>query len=312
MLIKYLKDYFENGGSFDGPLLVKTCEKGVTSAGTNYLTINFQDISGNIVAKKWSIEVGDMETIVPGNVVRVIGDIFKYKGANQLKVGSVIRLNPNDYDINDFYVSCPLKDDQLKKEVEDLISKVQDEDLKKLVREVINENKEKYFTYPAAVSVHHSYRCGIVYHSLSIAKDAISIYQRYPQLNLDYLIVGSLLHDIGKIVEMNGITATSYTLRGNLEGHINIGASIVQQVGEKIKTPEDKLSIVVHIILSHHGKPEFGSPILPKTAEAYVIHLLDELDAKMFIIDAALKNVQVGEFSTKVAWLDNQAYLKTK
>ena len=145
MLIKYLKDYFENGGSFDGPLLVKTCEKGVTSAGTNYLTINFQDISGNIVAKKWSIEVGDMETIVPGNVVRVIGDIFKYKGANQLKVGSVIRLNPNDYDINDFYVSCPLKDDQLKKEVEDLISKVQDEDLKKLVREVINENKEKYF-----------------------------------------------------------------------------------------------------------------------------------------------------------------------
>lgn len=312
MLIKYLKDYLDEGGSFDGPLLVKTCDKSVASNGSNYLTVVLQDISGSITGKKWSIEVGDLDIIVPGSVIRVIGDVFKYKGANQLKIASVIKIGPNDYDPNDFYVRCPLSDQQIKDEINTLLNKVSDSDLKKLAIETIKENQEKYFSYPAAISVHHAYRCGIVYHSICIAKDAQLIASQYPQLNLDYLIVGALLHDIGKIVEMNGITATSYTLRGNLQGHISIGAFIVESVGERLKTPEDKLAVIVHMILSHHGSLEYGSPIVPKTAEALVLHMLDELDAKMFIIDAALKNVNVGEFSQRLPLLDSQAYLKTK
>lgn len=312
MLIRYLKDYLDDGGSFDGPLLVKTCDKSVASNGSSYLTVVLQDISGSITGKKWSIEVGDIEALTPGSIVRIIGDIFKYKGSNQLKIASVIKLGPNDYDINDFYVRCPLADQQIKDEINRLVNRISDDDLKNLLVETIKENQEKYFSYPAAISVHHAYRCGIVYHSLSIAKDAELIASQYPQLNLDYLIVGALLHDIGKIVEMNGINATSYTLRGNLQGHISIGASIVESVGEKIKTPEEKLAIVVHMILSHHGSLELGSPIVPKTAEALVLHMLDELDAKMFIIDAALKNIKVGEFSQRLPLLDGQAYLKTK
>ncbi len=312
MLDKYLKDYLDEGGKFSGPLLVKSVEKGVTSTGSNYLTINFQDISSSIVAKKWEIKDDDLDIIQPNNVILVSGNIFKYKGSNQLKVESVSKMEVSEIDMDDFLIGCPLSSKQLESKLYELISLVKDEELKKLVIQVINENKEKYMNYPAAISVHHAYKSGIVYHSICIAEASVFFAKQYPQLNLDYLIVGSLLHDIGKTVEMNGVIASSYTLQGNLEGHINIGANIVEEVGKRIQISEDKLAIVVHIILSHHGEPEYGSSILPKTPEAYLIHMLDDIDSKMFILNNALKSIEVGEFSQRIPFLEGRSFLKTK
>jgi 3'-5' exoribonuclease len=308
----YLKDIIEAGGAFDGPLLVKTCEKGVASNGSFYYNLTLQDITGSINGKKWSVEVGDDLVLAPGKVVRFTGTIIKYRNQPQFKIESVASMPEGSYDVGDFYLSCPISDEELYKDLDEMIEKIKDEDLKKLTKEAIKENEDKYMTYPAAVSVHHAYRCGIVYHSLSIAKDALAIGERYPYLNMDYLLCGALLHDIGKTREMSGVIASNYTFEGNLLGHISIGAQMVEEVGEKIGTPKDKLTVVVHMILSHHGQPDFGSPVVPQTPEAFVLHMLDDLDSKMYILETALRDVKVGEFSQRLPFLDNKAFLKTK
>ncbi len=308
----YIKDIIDTGGRFEGPLLIKTADKGIATNGVEYYNINFQDVTGTINGKKWTVEEGDVELLQPGTIINVSGNIFQYRGHPQLKVEEIYKANEDEYDAADFYLSCPMKDEELLIEVDDLINLIEDEDIKKLTKTVIEENNEKYMTYPAAVSVHHAYRCGIVYHSISICKMALDVCKNYPQLNKDYLVAGALIHDIGKTREMNGIMASSYTFEGNLLGHISIGASIIMETGDKINTPKDKVTILAHMILSHHGKPEYGSAVVPQTAEAYVLHILDDLDSKMNILDNALNSVEVGEFSQRIPYLDGKSFLKTK
>jgi 3'-5' exoribonuclease len=308
----YLKDIMEAGGNFEGPLLIKTCEKLVANNGTAYFNMTLQDITGSINAKKWSVETGDDLVIVPGKVAHFSGNIFKYRNAPQFKVETVAPMAEGTYDIGDFYMSCPISDEDLYKKVDEMVARIKDPDLSLLVTTCIKANEDKYMTYPAAVSVHHAYRCGIVYHSLSIAEDAILVCQRYPFLSEDYLLAGALLHDIGKTKEMSGVIANNYTLEGNLLGHISMGAQMVQEEGEKLKTPKEKLTVIVHMILSHHGQPDFGSPVVPQTPEAYVLHVLDDLDAKLYILETALKDVKEGDFSQRLPFFDNKAFLKTK
>ena len=310
--MKYIKDYLEEGGHFEGPLLVKTCEKGVANNGNEYLTIVFQDVTGSLYGKKWTVESDDLNILVPGKVVLVNGDIFKYKGHPQIKVEKIKHLEESQYDINDFYVSCPIKEEALYKELDEMIELIEDEDIKKLVRYVISKNEDKYMTYPAAVSVHHAYRCGIVYHSLSIARMACKVCELYKNLNRDYLVAGAILHDLGKTREMAGIIAPNYTFEGNMLGHISMGFTMVMEAGRAIGTPENKLTIIGHMILAHHGQFEFGSPVKPQTPEALVLHMLDDLDAKMNILENYLKDVPLGEFSQKIPFLDSKAFLKTK
>ena len=310
--MKYIKDYIEEGGHFEGPLLVKTCEKGVANNGNDYLTIVFQDVTGSLNGKKWTVESDDLTILTPGKVVFVYGDVFKYKGHPQIKVEKIHPLEENQYDIQDFYISCPIKEEALYKELDEMVALIEDSDLKELVKYVLSSNEEKYMTYPAAVSVHHAYRCGIVYHSLSIARMAIKVCEAYPILNRDYLIAGALLHDLGKTREMAGVIAPNYTFEGNMLGHISMGFTMVMEAGQKIGIPSEKLTVIGHMILAHHGQFEYGSPVKPQTPEALVLHMLDDLDAKMNILENFLKDTKVGEFSQKIPFLDNKAFLRTK
>lgn len=308
----YLKDIIDQGGPFDGPLLVKSCERGVASNSSAYLSLQLQDVTGLINAKKWSVEDGDMDIMIPGQVCRFEGSIFKYKGNPQLKIETVCKMEPGSFDPNDFYLSCPLSDDVVRDSARKVISLIQDEDLRLLTETVIKENEERYFTYPAAVTVHHAYRAGIVYHSLCIAKDALAICKNYPFLNQDYLLAGAMLHDIGKTKEMSGVLASNYTKEGNMLGHITMGAMIVEETGKRLNTPEDKLIIILHMILAHHGQPDFGSPVVPMTPEAYVLHVLDDMDAKLNILETSLKDVKIGDFSPRQTFVDGRPFLKTK
>ncbi len=310
---KLLKEYVnEGGGYFSSPLLVRSVDKGVASNGSNYLTVRLSDISMQIVAKKWTVSEEDLQILQPNTIVKIVGNIFEYRNSPQLKIEKVEHIDKSEYDLSDFYYTCPMKEDELKKEVESIIETIEDEEIATLVKRVIEATEGKYFTYPAAVSIHHSYKGGIAYHSLCMAKLADKVAELYPQVNRDYLIAGCLIHDVGKTVEMNGVVATNYSDIGNLEGHISIGAHIVSKVGDEIHIDERKLAYLVHIVLSHHGEYEYGSPVLPKTTEALLVHSIDEMDSRLNILEQLLNNVEKDSLSLKSPLFNNRAFFRTK
>ena len=134
----------------------------------------------------------------------------------------------------------------------------------------------------------------------------------YDNVNRDLLISGIILHDVGKTIELSGPIATKYTLEGKLIGHISIMVSEIREAGERLNINDEVAILLQHMILSHHGEKEFGSPVPPLTREAFLLHVIDDLDAKMIIIDKALDSVQPGEFTQRIMAMDGRAFYKPK
>lgn len=309
-----IKDLMDYEGQIDANFMVKSVEKGVAGNGKPYLNIIFQDNSGTIEAKKWEVLDSDLAIIVAGEIIGVKGNIMKYKGKPQMKIASVYQLNQALIDKSEFIQTAPLKKEQMIEEVKAFISQIKDSEIKAVIEGVLKDNWDAYISYPAAKSIHQAYEGGLLFHSLSVCKVGYAIVHLYPDLfDLDYVIAGTLMHDIGKVEEFNGSIGTYYTRIGKLESHIQIGAMIVNAKCKELKVSKEKTDLLTHIILSHHGIPEYGSPIVPKTPEAYLVHLADDTDAKCDIMRNVLKGVKPGEFSSKVVSMDGvELYKKTE
>jgi len=305
-----IKEILNYEGPVDMVFMVKQSTRAVSNNGSPYLSMTLQDVSGTIDAKMWQIEDSDLEIASPGNLIHVNGLVGTYKGHPQLKVNEISEVDMSSVDMRKYIPVAPRPLEEMEKELKDDISLIQDADLKKLTETIIKENYEAYTTYPAAVTVHHAYLGGLLYHSLSICSLAIKVQEHYPCLSLDYLVAGSLLHDIGKTRELSGPKAATYTDEGNLLGHISLGAIIVYQKGMELNIGKEKLDVITHMVLAHHGEPDFGSPKVPATPEAYVLHALDDLDAKMEIIRQAFENTEEGAFTPKIPWMENACYFK--
>lgn len=307
-----IKDFIDQEGPVQINLLVKSVVRGISTSGSPYLAITLQDKSGTIEARKWQIDENDEQLAVPGQVLLIDGVISTYKGHPQIRIDDMEPVDQKNISYEKLIPSSPTPIVEMKKKVKDYLELVKDDDLKKLTTKLIFDHEEDYFTFPAAVSVHHAFLGGLAYHSLNICNDAIKMAENYPLLNRDYLICGSLLHDIGKLLELSGYIATNYTLAGNLLGHLDIGSIILYNEGKKLNIDEEKLLTLSHIIVSHHGKPEFGAIKTPLTPEAYIIHSLDDIDAKMEILSQAFEQTLPGEFTKKIPWMDNLAFYKDK
>lgn len=307
-----IKDLIENSvNSFiDSILMVKSANKSLSSNGNYYYTIIFQDNSGILEGKKWNIDKSDDELLVNGAILRVSGQLVEFRDHMQLKVEEILPVDEKDINIDKFIPSAPCSIDIMKEDLKKYIDLIYDDEIKNVTKTIINQNFDAYISYPAAASIHHAYSHGLLFHSLSICKMAINVAKQYEFLNRDFLIAGSLLHDIGKIQELSGARATEYTEVGNLIGHISLGAMIVKDKCEELKIDKTKEDILVHMILSHHGSLEFGSPKVPMTAEAYALHALDELDAKLDVLRSAYKSTDPDSFTMKISWLDNVSFYK--
>ncbi len=313
MIKDIIQAYKENGGPVNGQLfMVKSVTKALDSKGSPYLNVLLQDSSGTLEAKKWAVDDVDLYVIVPGSVIRVEGLYQVFKGHPQLKISDVEGVNENEVDMSRFIPSAPYDLGKLKAKLVEYIGLISDDDLRNLTKAVIDDNYQDYTTYPAAVTVHHAYMGGLMYHSLSICAMAIKASDQYQYLKKDYLIAGSLLHDIGKVKELSGYKAVNYTEEGNLLGHIQIGAMMVYSKGKELHIDEEKLLVLTHMILAHHGKPEFGSAKVPMTAEAFVLHMMDELDSKLELLKNAYQGTEEGEFTQKIPWMDSQIFYKPK
>ena len=184
-----------------------------------------------------------------------------------------------------------------------------DSELKALVTELLNEYKEKLLYWPAAFRLHHAIRGGLLYHTLSILRMAQGVADIYPFIDRDLLFAGVILHDIAKTEEFDvaqtGI-ASGYSTDGNLVGHLVRGAMAVDRCGKKLGISENTLMLVEHMIISHHGEPEFGAAVRPMFLEAEILSSLDTLDAKIYEIEQACRAVEPGEFTPRQWALDNR------
>lgn len=278
----------------------------------NYLSITFQDDTGIIDAKLWNANEKQMTHLKDGCVVKGKGDIIKYGQNKQMKV---ISIDDISYDQNlqiQYLKTAPLDKDDMIKELYQYINKITNPKINQIVKYLYDQNIDKLKIYPAASKNHHEFVSGLAYHTLSMMKVGEVLIQVYPQLNKDLIYGGILLHDLGKTIELSGPVVPTYTIEGKLLGHISIASSMIKEAANELKIDGEEVILLQHMILSHHGKNEFGSPVLPQIREAEIISLIDNIDARMNMMDKVLETTEDGEFSRREFALENRMFYKPK
>ena len=306
--MKLIKDFTENE-KIDQLFLVNNVTKGITQKGSNYLNIILQDKSGTIEAKKWEIEENDEEIFKVGNIVHVEGDVLEYKSGLQLKVNKGNVAKEGDIDASLFVPSAPVTRQELQKSLFAYIDRIENKEVKRVVEEIVKNHFVAFSTYPAATKNHHEYVSGLMYHTVSMLRVADALSQIY-KVNTSFLFGGVILHDVGKTIELSGPILPKYTLEGKLLGHISIITSEINSTCEKFNVSNETKVLLEHMVLAHHGKYEFGSPVLPMTKEAELLHYIDDIDSKMMIIDKALAQVESGEFTNRQYALEDRSFYK--
>lgn len=307
-LIKELKE----GEHVSLQAIIGTATKGINASGSMYLNVELRDSSGQINAKKWDISEKDNEIFISGNIIEVVADVISYKDNLQLKILTAKGLSSDEVDITRFIKAPPIPKEELIVRFNKLVDSIKDEDCKKILDYFIDKYKDCYYDAPAAVSVHHEFASGLLMHSLSIAEIADFLASYYKDVNRDLLITAALLHDVGKLTELEGPGVYKYSLKGKLLGHISIMGGEIAEVGKLLNITSEVPLLLEHMILSHHGEREYGSPVLPLTREALLLSLIDSLDSKMLILDKAYEDVEKGDFTQKVMPLDGRIFYKAK
>lgn len=307
-----IKDFRDGTTVEDEKFLISTCTKGVSTSGQTYLNIILQDSSGNIEAKLWNATEEDILLFSPGNILLIDGTVLKFKDKLQLKIEAASYIDPDFEDLTLYVPTSDFSADELKKGFTELRNKVTDKELLSVLDDIYKRHFEEIFAYPAAVRNHHAYSRGLITHMISVAQIADFLGDHYTKVNKSLVIVGALLHDVGKIVEFSSPLIPKYTTEGNLIGHIQIGYFEVSQTCRKLNISEQNRLMLEHIILSHHGHHEFGSPVEPMTIEAMIVATADELDAKINFMQKTMDDMSEGEFSQRLFQLGDRQIYKPK
>lgn len=300
------------GDSIHQYLLIKSVSRSVASNGKPYLTLNLQDLSGEIEAKLWDVSREDEELYQPDLIVLVEGDITSYRGRSQLRLRQIrLAIESDPITKADLVPVAPVPVMEMMDKLTQYMFKMQNSVLQRLTRALVKKHQTAFFDYPAATKNHHEYMSGLAFHVISMLDLADAICKLYPDLDADLLYAGIILHDMGKVIELSGPTATAYTLEGTLLGHITIMVNEVAEAAKSLQLEEaEEVLILKHLILSHHHKGEWGSPKPPMVKEAEVLHMIDNLDAKMNMMTRALDKVQPGEFTDRLFAMDNRSFYK--
>lgn len=303
-------DKLKEGDRFSDLFLIKNVREGETRAGKPYLVLTVMDKSGEVSGPLWENVAALHKICVAGEVVRLTGTVQSYRETLQLRIDEISQLPQQEIDLDHFYPASPRNIDQMAGELQSLVRSIADPFLKKLLKQFFKKEQSwlQFQQAPAAKGIHHAYRGGLLEHSLSVAKVADFLAQHYDGVDRSLLLAGALLHDIGKLQELQMDSGlVDYTVRGRLKGHLVIGSEMVAQAAGKIRDfPDELLEQLQHLILSHHGRHEFGSPAVPMTVEAFILSFLDDLDAKMNITEQLRRKMDKAE----MGWTDYQRSLE--
>lgn len=275
----------------EGAFLVTEKRSLISKAGNRYLRVRLSDRTGEIEGRIWE-EVEERERLFQkGDLVVIKAEAVKYQGRLQLNILELRPCSEAEVEVGDFILPARRPPEEMLEELKGLAQRIEDRFLRRLVFSFLSDEAflKDFTKVPASKRLHHARHSGLLEHTLSVARLVERLRGHYPQVNWDLLMAGAILHDVGKVREMSYGLQPDYTSSGRLLGHVVMG---VEMVSERIAAiegfPEELAMLVKHLILSHHGRYEWGSPKRPKTVEAELLHHLDDLDAKVEGIMEAL------------------------
>ena len=260
--------------------------------GEPYLALTLSDRTGQVEAKMWDNVAGVLDGFEQDDFIKVKGLLNKYNGRYQITIHKLRRLEEHEVDPADYLPKCPRDIEELWRDLSGFVATLQNPHLKALIEAFMSDAEiaAAYKTAPAAKTLHHAYIGGLLDHVVSLFRLCDLAVRNYPQINRDLLLSGAFLHDIGKIHELAYGRSFAYTTRGQLLGHMVIELEMLHtKIAEVPGFPDGLKTLLEHLIISHHGQYEFGSPKLPMFPEALMLHYLDDLDSKMESMRAHLE-----------------------
>ncbi len=296
-------------GMCDGFVVLRKCEEKKTKNGSTYLDLIIGDKGGEMTAKLWDYS-GDSGIFEQDMVVKIRGTVEQYNGKDQFRVSQIRPVSDSDsYNLADLIPSSDIGGEMLFDMMINKVNAFKNDNLKRIVLEIVNEKKPLMVKYPAALRLHHAMLGGLMYHTMSIVKAAEALCTVYPGINRELLLAGAILHDVAKtweLAESKTGLAKGYTNEGELIGHLVKGAMLIDEAAKKLGIEGEEVTLLEHMVISHHGVPEFGAAVRPMFLEAIVLAKLDDLDATIFEVNAATAKVEAHSFTDRQWALDNR------
>ncbi len=306
------------GQTVDQVFLVRDKDLRTAKTGALYVVCTLCDRTGVLPARMWQASESIFNSIPVDGFVHVKGRAEDYKGSLQFIIDALRPYPADKVDLAEFTPVTEHDVDQMWADLLEILRDIKNKPLRMLIKKFVEDRQfvDAFKKSPAAMQMHNPFVGGLLEHTLAMARAAKALLPLYPKLNADLVLAGALLHDIGKTAELTSGPSINYTDRGRLVGHITIGAIWVSEKAAEIAEetsepfPQRTLDLLQHIILSHHGVHEYGSPKLPAIPEAFFIHYLDNLDAKMYMTTSAIENDPdtKATFTTFLRQLDTQVY----
>ncbi len=308
---------FANGRAFAATLVVKKLAVKTASNGNPFLSADLGDRTGSFGCTVFGDNPGfdALKAAGEGSVVRVEGKVDHYQGRLSPKLARIAVVPEAELGapgmIENLVEVAPEDGAALWAEFNTFIEAIGHAELRATVRGVFDEIGESFRWAPAAVAMHHAYRHGLLEHTTHMARAARALLPLYPEVDADLTMAGILLHDTGKTIEYEGTLATKRSRRGILQGHVVLGYQLARKAAIKARLDADRLERLEHIILSHQGEPEWGAAVYAATPEAVLVSMIDNLDAKLGMVQRALRQAAAGEeFSERLPGLNTSLLTK--
>lgn len=313
-MLKRLLDY-NDGEEMDIVVLIKNSQLRRNKKNKLFLAMQFGDGSGEIRGNFWDATNQDAATFSTGTIVELNGKREEYQGRPQIRIYSLRVVGPQEgYELDQFVKSAPEPINDMHAEINQFVNQIQNRTWKTIVQYLLKKWGKRFYDYPAGRSNHHAVRGGLAFHTLSMLKDAKGLADNYEQINRSLLYAGCILHDMGKVLELTGLAATQYTTEGNLVGHLVLIDEQIMLAAQdlKIDLESEALLLLRHMVLSHHGRYEYGSPKLPALLEAEILHRIDDMDAMVYAVTNALQHTGRGTFTEPLLSQDGKRYYRPK
>lgn len=276
----------------ESTFFVKYIALGEAKDGKKYLNIILADSTGDLECRSWANAEEIYSDVEKGDFVKVNGKVNLYQGRKQFIIKSISKLDKAEVNKEEFEVRSEQDPEEMFIELKDIINNLTDVYIRDLLLNVVNDNEisRRLKLWQAGKSIHHSYKSGLLEHILSCSKLGVSLSITY-KVNVNYVVAGCILHDLCKVYELTDGLNVEYTEEGKLVGHLVKGVEMVDRFSYRIKGfPYQTKLHLKHILLSHHGEYEYGSPKIPQTSEAMLVHLIDFMDSKMHSFETAKRN----------------------